>query len=245
MGLRAVGGGPAARTADVRWRGRVVGNRYAGPAESLNGWRRGAACRWRLRQRRLLHNAWRVNDPRPHVYVRRRCAWGWTGWSCGGHQLWDVAAAFRRRRQRHWRVARHRTHPVHDYRGDASRVLRCGGWTDLRRRSATQREPADPRQGLGHRRPRGLALHHGPLEARPVGGGGDESSALGAATDPRGRRARNPAAGSPGPGVSPTRRSSVSQEPIHARARAPGHIATASTIRATPPRDPGYRRAGP
>ena len=124
----------------------------AGPAESLNGRRRGAACRWRVCQRRFLHDAWRASAPRPHVHVRRRCAWWRTGWSCGGHQLWDVAAAFRRGRQRHWHVARHRPHPVHDYRGDTSRVLRCGGWTDVRRRSATQRAPVDPRQGLGHRR---------------------------------------------------------------------------------------------
>ena len=55
----------------------------------------------------------------------------------------------------------------------------------------------------------------------------------------------NTAAGGPGPGVSPTRRSSLSQEPIHARARVAGHIATASTIRAAPARDPGHRRAGP
>ena len=49
---------------------------------------------------------------------------------------------------------------------------------------------------------------------------------------------------SPGPRVASTRRSSVSQKPIHARARVHGHIATASAIRAAPPRDAGHRRAG-
>ena len=107
----------------------------------------------------------------------------------------DVATAFWRRRPRHRNVACHRAHPIHDHRCDASRVLRCGGRTDLRRRSPTQRGAVDPRQGLGPRRRILLALLHGPLEARTVGGGGDQPSTLGAATDSRGRFLNTAASG--------------------------------------------------
>jgi hypothetical protein len=88
---------------------------------------------------------------------------------------------------------------------------------------------------------RSLARHHGPLKP---GQSAEAATSILRSVQPQIREAIVPATRrrKPRPPRFAARRSSVSQEPIHARARVHGHIAAASTIRAAPPRDAGHRR---